>query len=69
MNIDDTDVLELARRVLTERQWQVWELDDRGFSQYQIAAALGIGRGTVRDHLQAATRRVAKAMRDGRTSE
>jgi DNA-binding NarL/FixJ family response regulator len=61
--LENVDLMAIAREVLTAKQLAVWELDDRGFSQYQIATALDIGRGTVRDHLLAATRRIAKELR------
>lgn len=57
----DDELLELARQVLTEKQLRAWELAEKKMSERAIAYAMGISRGTVRDHLEAATRRLAEA--------
>lgn len=51
---------DLAREVLTERQFVVWELAEGGMTERQIASHLGVARSTVRDHLEAAERRLTK---------
>lgn len=54
----DQDLRNLARVVLTPRQLEVWQLIEGGMSQRQVSIAVGIGRGTVRDHLDAAAARL-----------
>lgn len=43
---------------LTDRQRQIWRHYEQGHSERTIALALGLSRTTVRDHLEAATRRL-----------
>lgn len=55
--MSNNDLRDLAA-VLTPRQVEVWLLADGGMSERDIALALGLSRSTVRDHLEAATRRL-----------
>lgn len=57
--VDDT-VKAIARATLTERQWQVWALHIAGCGTRRIELMLGISRSVVREHLDAATRRLAR---------
>jgi len=52
------DVQELAVRVLTEKQQHVWRLELGGCSERRISLMLKISRGSVRDHLDAAHRKL-----------
>lgn len=54
----DTELHNHARTVLTPKQLEVWLLAEGGMTERGIALALGLARGTVRDHLEAATRRL-----------
>ncbi len=58
MNSDDREMLDVARRVCTQKQVQVLELVARGMSQRAVGMALGIGRETVRGHMDAGMARV-----------
>lgn len=62
-------LVELARQVLTERQFQAWKisetlLDDRGrpAGKYRVAYLLDCSPETARDLLRKARRKLAQAM-------
>ena len=52
------DVQKTAARVLTDKQLQVWILHLGGVSNRDIAYGLGYSRSNVRDHLDAAHRKL-----------
>ena len=53
-----------AKALLTAKQFDVWELRQRGYSLARIAAGLCISRTSVRDRLEAVDRRILKAARE-----
>ena len=53
------DVQALAGVVLTVKQRDIWKLELGGMSPRQIADALGVSRSNVREHLDAAHRKLA----------
>jgi len=59
--VTDEELLELAHEVLTPRQLEVWTLNEKKMSERAIAYHINRDRGTVRDHLAAATRKLRKA--------
>lgn len=63
------DLVDLARKVLTPRQFQAWKisetlLDDRGqpAGKYRVAYLLDCSPETARDLLRKARRKLAQAM-------
>ena len=62
----DEAILAVARRVCTPEQYEVVEMISRGKSRREIAAALGIDRGSVRDRLAAGGRRIRAEIEKGR---
>lgn len=58
------EVRALALRVLSDKQIAAVELYERGCAQRQIAATLGISRAAVRDRLDHAQHRLARALRE-----
>jgi len=59
--VTDEELLELAREVLTPRQLRCWMLAEKKMSQRAIAYDVGVDRSTVREHLDAAARRLREA--------
>lgn len=55
------DVREVANRVLTGKQLDVWVLMLAGCSQRRSALMLGLSRSTVRSHLEEAHMRLISA--------
>jgi predicted DNA-binding protein (UPF0251 family) len=55
-------VQDVARAVLTTKQYDAWRLEAAGISQRHIALVLGIGRSAVRDRLYEAHTRIARAV-------
>lgn len=58
-----SELRQLARDLLTDRQYRCWEAAERGLSQRSIALIEGITRSGVREHLAAADRKLAEALR------
>jgi DNA-binding CsgD family transcriptional regulator len=50
---------EVAAKVCTEKEFEAWQLRDRGLSRWAISLALGIGLSSVRDRLRNADRKIA----------
>lgn len=62
----DPRLAAIAAAVCTPAELEAWRLETRGMSQRAISAALGISRAAVRDRLENAARKIAKAL-DGDT--
>lgn len=63
MTLTNREAYELARRVLTDKQFDVWRLvvyDGR--AKREAARVLGINRRTLDGHLEAADDRMREAM-------
>lgn len=56
-----TEVDELARTILTTKQYRAWTLEAKGYSQRHIAIACNIGRTSVIDRLDNANRTLRNA--------
>lgn len=50
---------DVAARVCTQKQFEVWKLRDRGLSLRQIALGVGVSVSTVRTQLFEADRKIA----------
>jgi DNA-binding NarL/FixJ family response regulator len=60
----DQELRDLASDVLTARQLEVWRLHEAGMTERGIALHLGLARATIRDHLEAATRRLGSGAKE-----
>lgn len=59
----DESNLDVARRVLTEKQWQVWALREfQGVGWKQMSVMLGVSSATVRETYKVATRKVGQEL-------
>ena len=58
--LSPTDLIEIARRVCTEKQLEVIRLRETGLGWKAIGLMLGIGPDTVRDHYRRAVANVNK---------
>lgn len=56
------DEREIAERVLTDRQFEIWQLRDRGLSQREIASKLGIATSTVSTTLFDANAKIVREL-------
>ncbi len=65
MNHTDRQVRDIAQEVCTARELEAWDMEARGMSQRSIAAALHISRAAVRDRLESAAVKVARALNAG----
>ena len=52
----------IAAQVCTPAELEAWALEDRGLSQRAIAYHLGISRTAVRDRLNNAANKIARAL-------
>jgi len=60
----DAAVRTIAAQVCTAAELEAWAMEDRGLSQRAIAHHLGISRAAVRDRLNNAARKIARALND-----
>jgi len=69
------ELMDIARRVCTDKQLQVVQLQETGIGWKRASLILGVGPDTVRDHHRAAMRKILKevdrvqAVRSGATCE
>lgn len=75
LGLSPAELMELARRVCTDKQVQVIQLREAGMGWKRCSLVLGVGPDTVRDHHRAAIRNITKevervqAVRRGATCE
>lgn len=75
LGLSPAELMDIARRVCTDKQLQVIQLRESGMGWKRASLVLGVGPDTVRDHHRAAIRKITKeverveAARGGATCE